>query len=174
MIGRWMRRILVLGTLGGLAYGLITPPTNIIVRGAPGGRHQGLLMSVKQVGVPIGAVVSGAALPTLDHSRHHAGRVIAADAVRFAFGQRARHGGELAFGLARRPFDGGERLARFRQHGLRLAPELAQPLLLGLGMNKCVRGLFLGVRVGGSGRARFGPSAAAMESVNGMTSASPR
>ncbi len=49
----------------GLAYGLITPPTNVIVRGAPTTRHQGLLMSIKQIGVTLGAVISGSTLPTL-------------------------------------------------------------------------------------------------------------
>jgi MFS transporter, ACS family, hexuronate transporter len=54
----------------GLAYGLITPPTNVIVRGAPTMRHRSLLMSVKQVGVTIGGFVSGITMPTI---AHHAG-----------------------------------------------------------------------------------------------------
>ena len=54
----------------GLAYGLITPPTNVIVRGAPTMRHRSLLMSVKQVGVTIGGFVSGVTMPTI---AHHAG-----------------------------------------------------------------------------------------------------
>ena len=51
----------------GLAYGLITPPTNVIVRGAPTTRHRSLLMSVKQVGVTIGGFVSGITMPTIAH-----------------------------------------------------------------------------------------------------------
>jgi MFS transporter, ACS family, hexuronate transporter len=52
----------------GLAYGLITPPTNVIVRGAPTTRHRSLLMSAKQVGVTIGGFVSGTTMPTIaDH-----------------------------------------------------------------------------------------------------------
>ena len=49
----------------GLAYGLITPPTNVIVRGAATTRHGSLLMSVKQVGVTIGGFVSGTTMPTI-------------------------------------------------------------------------------------------------------------
>jgi ACS family hexuronate transporter-like MFS transporter len=51
----------------GLAYGLITPPTNVIVRGAPTTRHRSLLMSIKQVGVTIGGFVSGITMPTIAH-----------------------------------------------------------------------------------------------------------
>jgi ACS family hexuronate transporter-like MFS transporter len=51
----------------GLAYGLITPPTNVIVRGAPTMRHRSLLMSVKQVGVTIGGFISGITMPTIAH-----------------------------------------------------------------------------------------------------------
>jgi sugar phosphate permease len=51
----------------GLAYGLITPPTNVIVRGAPTTRHRSLLMSIKQVGVTIGGFVSGVTMPTIAH-----------------------------------------------------------------------------------------------------------
>ena len=52
----------------GLAYGLITPPTNVIVRGAPTTRHRSLLMSIKQVGVTIGGFIAGVTMPTIaDH-----------------------------------------------------------------------------------------------------------
>ena len=51
----------------GLAYGLITPPTNVIVRGAPTTRHRSLLMSIKQVGVTIGGFISGVSMPTIAH-----------------------------------------------------------------------------------------------------------
>ncbi len=51
----------------GLAYGLITPPTNVIVRGAPTTRHRSLLMSVKQVGVTIGGFIAGVTMPTIAH-----------------------------------------------------------------------------------------------------------
>ena len=61
--------LFLVGVAGvGLAYGLITPPTNVIVRGAPTTRHRSLLMSVKQVGVTIGGFVSGITMPTIaDH-----------------------------------------------------------------------------------------------------------
>ena len=51
----------------GLSYGLITPPTNVIVRGAPTTRHRSLLMSIKQVGVTIGGFISGVTMPTIAH-----------------------------------------------------------------------------------------------------------
>ena len=51
----------------GLSYGLITPPTNEIVRGAPTMRHRSLLMSIKQVGVTIGGFVAGVTMPTIAH-----------------------------------------------------------------------------------------------------------
>ena len=51
----------------GLAYGLITPPTNVIVRGAPTTRHRSLLMSIKQVGVTIGGFIAGITMPTIAH-----------------------------------------------------------------------------------------------------------
>lgn len=51
----------------GLSYGLITPPTNVIVRGSPTMRHGSLLMSIKQVGVTIGGFVSGVTMPTIAH-----------------------------------------------------------------------------------------------------------
>ncbi|MGA0122251.1 MAG: MFS transporter [Gaiellales bacterium] len=49
----------------GLAYGGITPPTNVIVRGAADGSNQGLLMSAKQIGVTLGGLVAGLTLPAL-------------------------------------------------------------------------------------------------------------
>ena len=51
----------------GLAYGLITPPTNVIVSGAPTTRHRSLLMSVKQVGVTIGGFIAGITMPVIAH-----------------------------------------------------------------------------------------------------------
>jgi ACS family hexuronate transporter-like MFS transporter len=60
--------LFLVGVAGvGLAYGLITPPTNVIVRGAPTTRHRSLLMSIKQVGVTIGGFVSGITMPTIAH-----------------------------------------------------------------------------------------------------------
>ena len=52
----------------GLSYGLITPPTNVIVRGAPTTRHRSLLMSIKQVGVTIGGFIAGVTMPTIAHA----------------------------------------------------------------------------------------------------------
>ena len=58
----------------GLAYGLITPPTNVIVRGAPTTRHRSLLMSIKQVGVTIGGFIAGITMPTIAHDVRLAAR----------------------------------------------------------------------------------------------------
>ena len=71
----------------GLAYGLITPPTNVIVRGAPTTRHRSLLMSIKQVGVTIGGFIAGVTMPTIAHARRLAAR--AARARRGLRGGRA-------------------------------------------------------------------------------------
>jgi ACS family hexuronate transporter-like MFS transporter len=49
----------------GLGYGGITPPTNVIVRGAADGSNQGLLMSAKQIGVTLGGLIAGLTLPAL-------------------------------------------------------------------------------------------------------------
>jgi MFS family permease len=49
----------------GLAYGCITPPTNVIVRGAADGANQGLVMSAKQIGVTLGGLIAGLTLPAL-------------------------------------------------------------------------------------------------------------
>ena len=94
------------------SYGLITPPTNVIVRGAPTTRHRSLLMSIKQVGVTIGGFVAGVTMPTRP-------RRLAARA--------ARAGGSLPGGrgvrvpqpaqLARNAGDGREPLAIGPQHG---------------------------------------------------------
>jgi MFS transporter, ACS family, hexuronate transporter len=60
--------LFLIGVAGvGLAYGLITPPTNVIVSGAPTTRHRSLLMSVKQVGVTIGGFVAGITMPVIAH-----------------------------------------------------------------------------------------------------------
>jgi ACS family hexuronate transporter-like MFS transporter len=60
--------LFLLGVAGvGLAYGLITPPTNVIVSGAPTTRHRSLLMSIKQVGVTIGGFVAGITMPVIAH-----------------------------------------------------------------------------------------------------------
>jgi MFS family permease len=50
--------------IGGLAYGGINPPTNVVVAGRMQGRL-GFFMSVKQTGVPIGGFLAGLALPPL-------------------------------------------------------------------------------------------------------------
>ena len=57
-------------------------------------------------------------------------------------------GGDLGFRLARLTLHGGQHLAGLRQLGLRLAPELAQPLLLGLRGRQPLRR-----RLGGGARA---------------------
>lgn len=58
--------LFVVGMFGvGLAYGCITPPTNVIVRGAADGANQGLVMSAKQIGVTLGGLIAGLTLPEL-------------------------------------------------------------------------------------------------------------
>ena len=49
---------------GGLAYGGINPPTNVVVAGRMEGRL-GFFMSVKQTGVPIGGFLAGVVLPPI-------------------------------------------------------------------------------------------------------------
>jgi MFS family permease len=60
---------------GGLAYGGINPPTNVVVAGRLGARL-GFFMSLKQTGVPIGGFLAGIVLPP----------VALALSWRFAFG----------------------------------------------------------------------------------------
>ncbi len=59
----WLFVVAMFGV--GLAYGCITPPTNVIVRGAADGANQGLVMSAKQIGVTLGGLVAGLTLPAL-------------------------------------------------------------------------------------------------------------
>lgn len=50
--------------VAGLGYGAINPPTNVLAN--PGtARRRGLVMSVKQAGVPLGGIVAGAVLPAI-------------------------------------------------------------------------------------------------------------
>jgi MFS family permease len=50
--------------LGGLAYGGVNPPTNVVIAGRMSSRL-GLVMSLKQTGVPAGAFLSGLLLPPI-------------------------------------------------------------------------------------------------------------
>lgn len=59
----WLFVVAMFGV--GLAYGCITPPTNVIVRGAADGANQGLVMSAKQIGVTLGGLIAGLTLPAL-------------------------------------------------------------------------------------------------------------
>ncbi len=59
----WLFVVAMFGV--GLAYGCITPPTNVIVRGAADGANQGLVMSAKQIGVTLGGLIAGLTLPVL-------------------------------------------------------------------------------------------------------------
>ncbi|MGI9117496.1 MAG: MFS transporter [Gaiellales bacterium] len=61
----WLFFVAMFGV--GLAYGCITPPTNVIVRGAADGSNQGLIMSAKQTGVTLGGLIGGLTLPGLAH-----------------------------------------------------------------------------------------------------------
>jgi ACS family hexuronate transporter-like MFS transporter len=128
--------LLSVGLLG-LAYGLTTPPTNVIVRGAPTTRHRSLLMSIKQVGVTLGGFISGITMPTL---AHHVGWRLAllapagacaavALALLASRGTLARHAGEarnappigLRHGELPRRFALGVGLFGFVMSGLQLA-----------------------------------------------------
>jgi MFS family permease len=58
--------LFVVGMFGvGLAYGCISPPSIVIVRGAADGANQGLVMSAKQIGVTLGGLIAGLTLPEL-------------------------------------------------------------------------------------------------------------
>ncbi|MSO47656.1 MAG: MFS transporter [Thermoleophilia bacterium] len=59
----WLFVVAMFGV--GMAYGCITPPTNVIVRGAADGANQGLVMSAKQIGVTLGGLIAGLTLPAL-------------------------------------------------------------------------------------------------------------
>jgi len=59
----WLFVVAIFGV--GLSYGGITPPTNVIVRGAADGSNQGLIMSSKQIGVTIGGLIAGLTLPAI-------------------------------------------------------------------------------------------------------------
>jgi len=59
----WLFVVAMFGV--GLGYGCITPPTNVIVRGAADGANQGLVMSAKQIGVTLGGLIAGLTLPAL-------------------------------------------------------------------------------------------------------------
>lgn len=47
----------------GLAYGAVNPPTNVIVAGSLARRRRGFFLSLKQSGVPLGALLAGVLLP---------------------------------------------------------------------------------------------------------------
>ena len=59
----WLFVLAIFGV--GLGYGGITPPTNVIVRGAADGSNQGLIMSAKQIGVTLGGLLAGLTLPAI-------------------------------------------------------------------------------------------------------------
>jgi MFS family permease len=53
--------------LAGLGYGIVNPATNVLAN--PGAaRRRGLVMSVKQAGVPLGGILAGAVLPAVGSS----------------------------------------------------------------------------------------------------------
>lgn len=60
-------RFAFLGAIGlaGLGYGAVNPASNVLVSDAIPRRHRGLVLSLKQTGVPIGGVVASVALPTI-------------------------------------------------------------------------------------------------------------
>jgi len=50
--------------VAGLGYGIVNPPTNVLAN--PGrAQRRGLVMSVKQAGVPLGGILAGAVLPAI-------------------------------------------------------------------------------------------------------------
>ena len=54
--------------IAGLAYGGVNPPTNVIASDAIPRKHLALFLSIKQTGVPIGALVASVALPSIAES----------------------------------------------------------------------------------------------------------
>jgi hypothetical protein len=70
--------------------------------------------------------------------------------------RRARRRRELALGVARGPLDQCKGLARLGEHSLRLPPELAQALLLGLGAGEAFERLALGLGAHGRRGAGLG------------------
>lgn len=64
-------RLVFLGgvAVAGMAYGGVNPPTNVLVSDAGGRRHRGLMLSVKQTGVPLGGLVAGSLLPPVAEAR---------------------------------------------------------------------------------------------------------
>jgi MFS family permease len=60
-------RLVFLTAIGvaGLAYGAVNPPSNVLVSDAIPRRHRGLMLSLKQTGVPIGGLLASAVLPTI-------------------------------------------------------------------------------------------------------------
>ena len=50
--------------LAGLGYGVVNPATNVLANPSTA-RRRGLVMSVKQAGVPLGGIVAGAVLPAV-------------------------------------------------------------------------------------------------------------
>jgi MFS family permease len=51
--------------VGGLGFGIVSPPANILSMGLISARHRGLAMSIKQTGVTLGGVVAGLLLPSI-------------------------------------------------------------------------------------------------------------
>lgn len=51
--------------IAGLAYGGVNPPTNVLVNDAIPRRHRALFLSLKQTGVPIGALLASIVLPSI-------------------------------------------------------------------------------------------------------------
>ncbi len=51
--------------IAGLAYGGVNPPTNVLVNDAIPRRHRALFLSLKQTGVPIGALLASLVLPSI-------------------------------------------------------------------------------------------------------------
>lgn len=60
-------RLVFLTAIGvaGLAYGAVNPSSNVLVSDAIPRRHRGLMLSLKQTGVPIGGLFASALLPTI-------------------------------------------------------------------------------------------------------------
>ncbi|MDP1878362.1 MAG: MFS transporter [Actinomycetota bacterium] len=61
----WTAAVFYLGILvAGFGYGAVNPATTVLANPATA-RRRGLVMSIKQSGVPVGGIVAGAVLPTL-------------------------------------------------------------------------------------------------------------
>jgi MFS family permease len=110
--------------LSGLGYGIVNPATNVLAN--PGAaRRRGLVMSVKQAGVPLGGILAGAILPTLASAVGWRAALVAPLALCFGIGLLTAARGRVRATPSRAAADVVRPAARLR---------LPHGFLYGLGM----------------------------------------